>query len=280
MRFINTEDVAQAVSELCRSANTTLPPDVYHALTMASTQESSPIGKLTLEQIVENADYAHCAGIALCQDGGVTVVFVDIGQNISWQGAPLEDAINAGVRHGYQTSFLRGSLLDRPFGGKNTGDNTPAVIHIRMVAGDQVRISVLPKGGGGDNASRLTMLTPAGGLVAVHDFVLDTVEKAGPGACPPLIVGIGIGGSFDSVATLAKRSLLRDIGTRHPDPDVAEWEQAWCDEINQLGIGPQGYGGQTTALTVHIEVAPRHIASIPVAVNLQCHSARKGVRIL
>lgn len=280
MRCINTAEVQEAVSDLCRHANTALSPDVYRALAMASKTETSPIGKYALEQIVENADYAHEQGVALCQDGGVTIVFMDIGQEVYWEGAPLEEAVNAGVRNGYQTSFLRGSMLDKPFEGKNTGDNTPAVIHTRIVPGNQVTVTVLPKGGGGDNASRMAMFTPAQGMTAIHNFVIDTIEKAGPGACPPLIVGIGIGGSFDSVGTLAKRALLRDIGVRHRENDIHDLEIAWLEEINRLGIGPQGYGGVTTALAVHIETAPRHIASIPVAVNLQCHSARKGVRVL
>ena len=280
MRGINTAEVQQAVSELCRQANTALPPDVYQALATASKQETSPMGQYALAQIVDNADYAQSQGVALCQDGGVTIVFLDIGQDVYWEGEPLEDAINQGVRDGYQTSFLRGSMLDKPFGGKNTGDNTPAIIHTRIVPGNQVTVTVLPKGGGGDNASRMAMFTPAQGLPAVHDFVIETIEKAGPGACPPLIVGIGIGGSFDSVGTLAKRALLRDIGASHPEADIRDLEHLWLQEVNRLGIGPQGYGGITTALAVHIETAPRHIASIPVAVNLQCHSARKGVRVL
>lgn len=280
VRCVNTVEVQSAVTELCQHANTALPPDVYQALSSSVLQETSPIGRMTLQQIVDNADYAASAGIALCQDGGVTIVFLDIGQQVYWQGIPLDEAVNAGVRQGYQTSFLRGSMLDRPFGGTNTGDNTPAILHTRIVPGDQVVITVLPKGGGGDNASRSMMFTPAQGLPAIHDFCLETIEKAGPGACPPLIVGVGIGGSFDSVGLLAKRALLRDIGTAHADPAVAAWEEEWLSDINRLGIGPQGYGGITTALAVHIQTAPRHIASIPVAINLQCHSARKGVKIL
>lgn len=280
MRRLDTAQVREAVAALCREANTQLPSDVYQALTQAASTEASPIGQLTLTQIVENADYARAEGIALCQDGGVTIVFLDIGQEVLWEGDYLEDAINAGVRQGYHESFLRGSMLDRPFGGKNTQDNTPAIIHTHIVPGDQVTLTVLPKGGGADNASRTAMLTPAQGLPVVRDFVMETVQKAGPGACPPLIVGIGIGGSFDSVGILAKRALLRKVGQSHPEPDVANYEREWLEAINRLGIGPQGYGGITTALAVHIEIAPRHLASIPVAVNLQCHSARKGVRIL
>ena len=280
MRHVNVENVTEAVAELCRSANTILSADVYAALSAAEQHEASPIGQLTLRQILENADYARAGGIALCQDGGVTVVFLDIGQEVVWIGDSLEEAVNRGVRQGYHESFLRGSILDRPFNGRNTGDNTPAIIHIRIVPGDRVIVNVLPKGGGGDNGSQMRMFTPAQGLPAIHEFVLETIEKAGPGACPPLIVGIGIGGSFESVGILAKRALLRDIGISHPDSDIAEWEHLWLQDINRLGIGPQGYGGTITALAVHIETHPRHIASIPVAVNLQCHSARKGQRIL
>jgi fumarate hydratase subunit alpha len=268
------------VAELCREANVILPRDVKEALEAAEKRETSASGHFALQQILANADYAERSGLALCQDGGITTVFLDIGQEVVWEGGFLEDAVNDGVREGYQSSYLRGSVLDRPFNGRNTGDNTPAVIHTRIVPGDAVTVTVLPKGGGADNASQLRILTPAQGLSGVHEFVLDTVKAAGPGACPPLIVGVGIGGSFDSVGLLARRALLRDIGTRHPDPDVAKWEKAWLRDINSLGIGPQGYGGLVTALAVHIVTAPRHIASIPVAVNLQCHSARKGVRVL
>ncbi len=280
MRPINVSEVRDAVATLCRQANTILPPDVYIALQRAYEKESSPVGQMALQQILNNADYAQSEGIALCQDGGVTIVFLDVGQEVFWVGEPIEDAVNQGVRQGYQTSFLRGSMLDRPFNGKNTADNTPAIIHPRIVPGDQVTITVLPKGGGGDNGSQMRMFTPAQGIPAIRSFVLDTVAQAGPGACPPLIVGIGVGGSFDSVGVLAKRSLLRDVGAAHPDPEIAALEQDWLQEINRLGIGPQGYGGRTTALAVHIETHPRHIASIPVAVNLQCHSARKGTIVL
>ncbi len=280
MRTVDVQDLAHTVADLCRTANTILPPDVYQAIQAAVMRETSPIGRMTLEEIRDNADYARSEGIALCQDGGITVVFLDVGQDVAWRGGSVTEAVNQGVRDGYQSSFLRGSMLDRPFNGKNTGDNTPAIIHTRLVAGDQVRVTVLPKGGGADNASRLQIFTPAQGLDAVRAFVIETVEKAGPSACPPLIVGVGIGASFDSVGVLAKRALLRDIGTTHPDPEVGDWERDWLDAINALGIGPQGYGGTVTALAVHVETAPRHIASIPVAVNLQCHSARKGTVVL
>ena len=280
MRTVDVQDLAHTVADLCRTANTILPPDVYQAIQAAVMRETSPIGRMTLEEIRDNADYARSEGIALCQDGGITMVFLDVGQDVVWRGGSVTEAVNQGVRDGYQSSFLRGSMLDRPFNGKNTGDNTPAIIHTRLVAGDQVRVTVLPKGGGADNASRLQIFTPAQGLDAVRAFVIETVEKAGPGACPPLIVGVGIGASFDSVGVLAKRALLRNIGTTHPDPEVGDWERDWLDAINALGIGPQGYGGTVTALAVHIETAPRHIASIPVAVNLQCHSARKGTVVL
>ncbi len=280
MRELLVEQITEAVAALCREANTVLPADVYAALTKASREEASPIGQLTLTQIVENADYARAEGVALCQDGGVTIVFLDVGQEVVLRGGALDDAVNEGVRRGYQQSFLRGSMLNRPINGHNTRDNTPAILHTRLVPGERVTVTVLPKGGGGDNGSQLRMFTPAQGLPAIHDFVLDTVKTAGPGACPPLIVGIGLGGSFDSVGILAKRALLRDVGTVHPDPDIAQLEHAWLEDINRLGIGPQGYGGRVTALAVHVETYARHIASIPVAVNLQCHSARKGVRIL
>lgn len=280
MRHIDVREVADAVQALCQKANTILPPDVYRALQAANANEASSVGQMALQQILDNADYAQSEGLALCQDGGVTIVFLDVGQEVHFIGESLEEAVHSGVRQGYQASFLRGSMLDRPFNGKNTTDNTPAIIHTRIVPGDHVTITVLPKGGGGDNGSQMQMFTPAEGIQAIRDFVLNTVAKAGPGACPPLIVGIGIGGSFDSVGVLAKRSLLRDVGTLHPDPDIKALEEDWLHHINQLGIGPQGYGGRSTALAVHIETYSRHIASIPVAVNLQCHSARKGTATL
>jgi fumarate hydratase subunit alpha len=253
---------------------------VYRALTVAHTQEASPVGQTTLQLLVDNADYARHSGVALCQDGGVTLVFLEIGQAVHLVDGLLEDAVQAGVRRGYQDGYLRGSMLDRPFGGHNTGDNTPAILYTRLVAGDQVTITVMPKGGGAENTSRLAMFTPAQGMEAIRDFVLDTIVKAGPASCPPLIVGIGVGGSFDYVGQLAKRALLRDIGTPNPDPALQVLEEQWLDDINQLGIGPQGYGGTVTALAVHLAGYARHIASIPVAVNLQCHAARKGTVVL
>lgn len=280
LRVVSVHRIADAVAELCRTANTLLPPDVYRALAAARAEEISLVGQMTLQQILDNAEYAAQSGVALCQDGGVTLVFLDIGQEVHLVGGLLEDAVQEGVRRGYHTSYLRGSILDRPFGGKNTGDNTPAILYPKIVTGSQVTVTVMPKGGGADNTSRLAMLTPAGGLDAVHEFLLETVEKAGPASCPPLIVGIGLGGTFDYVGQLAKRALLRDIGTPNEDPALYALEQQWLRDINQLGIGPQGYGGAMTALAVHIVGHARHIASIPVAVNLQCHSARKGTVVL
>lgn len=280
LRPIPVQDITREVARLCREANTVLPDDVRSALNQAARLERSAIGRDTLHAILDNAAYAQEAGLALCQDGGVTIVFVDIGEHVHITGGLLSDAVNQGVAQGYSQSFLRGSILDRPFGGRNTGNNTPAIIHTRIVPGNRLTITVLPKGGGADNGSRLTMLIPADGWPGVREFVVDTVKRAGASSCPPLIVGVGIGATFDSVGELAKRALLRDVGTGHPDPMVVQWEKECLEEINRLGIGPQGYGGTVTALAVHIEIAPRHIASIPVAVNLQCHSARKGVSIL
>lgn len=276
-REVHCQMIESAVRRLSIQANTVLPADVYSGLKNSVTREQSPIGQATLQLIVDNADYARQATLALCQDSGVTIVFVELGQDVHIVGGSFEEAVNRGVSLGYRDAFLRGSILDRPFDGKNTGDNTPAVIHTRVVPGSRLRMRIMPKGGGADNGSRMAMLVPSDGLEGVHDFVMNTVRSAGPSSCPPFIVGVGIGGTFDSVGVLAKEALLRDVGTVHEDTEVRRWEQEWLEEINRMGIGPQGYGGRMTALAVHIETRPRHIASIPVAVNLQCHSARKAV---
>jgi fumarate hydratase subunit alpha len=216
----------------------------------------------------------------LCQDGGVTIVFAEIGQDVHIVGGSFEEAVNAGIQKGYQSAHLRGSILDSPFHGKNTGFNAPGVIHTKLTMGDDLRIRVMPKGGGADNMSQLKMLVPAAGVEGIRTFVLDVVEQAGPNACPPLIVGVGIGGTFDSVAQLAKHALLRAVGEPNPDAEIAKFEAELLTDINKLGIGPMGLGGTTTAIAVHVETHPLHMASLPVAVNLQCHSARVQTAVL
>jgi len=212
----------------------------------------------------------------MCQDTGTAVVFVELGQDVHIEGGLLPDAVDEGVRQGYTEGYLRKSMVADPLRRKNTGDNTPAVVHVDLVAGDRLRLALLPKGGGAENMSRAAMLTPADGERGLRAFVLETVERAGPNACPPVIVGVGIGGTFDTVGQLAKRALLRRVGERHPDPYYAALEEELLAAVNALGIGPMGYGGTVTALDVRIETAPCHIVSLPVAVNMQCHAARVG----
>lgn len=274
MRTVAFEDIVDATRRLCIGANVVLGEDVLAALRAARERESSALGRRVLDEILENDRIAAEEGLPMCQDTGTAVVFVELGQEVQIAGGTLRDAIDEGVRRGYTDGFLRKSMVSDPLRRRNTGDNTPAVVHVDPVPGDRFRLTLLPKGGGAENMSRMTMLTPADGEQGVRAFILDTVELAGPNACPPLVVGVGIGGTFDSVSTLAKRALLRQIGERHPDPYYARLEEDLLARINALGLGPMGYGGEVTALDVHIEAAPCHIVSLPVAVNLQCHAAR------
>ena len=275
IRKITTDQVTAAVAQLCQRANFFLGQDVLEALRVASRREESAVGLDVLETNVENAELAANERVPLCQDCGFTVVFLDVGQDVHITGGSLAEAIQAGVRSGYRQGLLRGSIVARPFTERvNTGDNTPAVIHTEIVPGDQLRIRVLTKGGGSENMSRLAMLKPSDGRAGVIRFVLETVELAGPNACPPIIVGVGVGGTFDHCAYLAKKAILREVGQPSNDPDSAALEAELLTEINNLGIGPMGLGGRVTALVVHVEAHPSHIASLPVAVNIQCHSAR------
>jgi len=275
MKEIPAETIAQAVARLCVRANYVLPCDVRQALERARVEEPSPLGRKILDQIVENADIAAQGVYPLCQDTGLTVVWLELGQEVHVTGGDLYEAVQEGVRRGYGEGYLRRSIVAHPFTSRvNTGDNTPAVIHTQIVPGEDLRIVVLPKGGGSENMSALGMLKPADGRAGVIDFVIDVVDRAGANPCPPIIVGVGIGGSADEVMILAKRSLLRPVGQPHPDPEVAGLEREILERVNALGIGPQGVGGRTTALAVHVETHPCHIASLPVGVNLQCHSAR------
>jgi fumarate hydratase subunit alpha len=266
----------QAVHDLCLEANYVMGDDVRRALEVASTREVSPLGREVLGQILENMAIAEADRVPMCQDTGTVVVFAEVGQNLHITGGGFEDAINRGVHEAYDVGYLRKSMVAQPFTTrKNTRDNTPAVIHTRLVPGDKLRLSVLAKGGGAENMSRAAMLTPAQGRVGIKQFVLETVRIAGPNACPPVIVGLGIGGTFDSVARFAKHALLREIGSVNPDPEAAKLEAELLGEINKLGIGPHGFGGRITALAVHVESFPCHIASLPVAVNLQCGPAAR-----
>ena len=275
MRELSVHAVTDAIAGLCISANYALPPDVLRALEAARQAEPSPLGRHVLDQLVANAEIAAENVYPLCQDTGMTVIWLDLGQEVHLIEGDLYAAIQEGVRRGYAQGYLRASIVDKPFSARqNSGDNTPAVIHTQIVPGDQVRIAVSPKGGGSENMSALGMLTPADGRAGIVSFVTGVVDRAGANPCPPLIVGVGIGGSAEQAMLLAKRSLLRSVGQAHPDAEVADLEREILARVNALGIGPQGVGGRTTALAVHIETYPCHIASLPVGVNLQCHSAR------
>jgi len=275
MREIEAVSITETVSRLCQEANFLLPEDVADALRQAREAEESALGRETLDRILENAGIAARERIPLCQDCGAAVVILQIGQDVHVTGGDLYDAVTEGVRQGYTQGYLRKSMVKRPFSARaNTGDNTPPVIHTDIVPGDRLRIVVMPKGGGSENMSRLGMLVPAQGRAGVVEFVVRAVREAGSNPCPPIIVGIGIGGTADRTIWLAKEALLRPVGQPNPDSEMADLERELLQKINDLGIGPQGFGGRTTALAVHVEVFPAHIASMPVAVNLQCHSAR------
>ena len=281
MREIQATDIAQTVSRLCQEANFYLGDDVIAALKKGRDTDKSDVAKQVLDQILQNAEIAATERIPLCQDTGLAVVFLDLGQDAHISGGDLYEAVAEGVRQGYEEGYLRKSVVTQPFSVRaNTKDNTPPVIHTRIVPGDQLRITVAPKGGGSENMSRVTVLKPAQGRPGVIDFVLNTVAEAGSNPCPPVIVGVGIGGTIEQTAMIAKRSLLRKVGAPNPDSEIAELEAELLKRINATGVGPQGFGGTTTALAVHVETFPAHIASMPVAVNIQCHSARHKEAIL
>jgi fumarate hydratase subunit alpha len=275
MREVNVKDVTKTVARLFQEASFYLTDDVLAAIKKAQQTEESPVAKEVLEQIIKNAEVAAKDQIPLCQDCGAAVVFVELGQDVHVVGGDLNAGINEGVKQAYTEGYLRKSMAKQPFSARiNTKDNTPAIIYTDIVPGDKVKITVVPKGGGAENMSKLIMLTPYSGRSGVVDAIVDAVEKAGSNPCPPVIVGVGIGGTADKVILLAKKSLLRKVGEHNPDPEVAELEKELLMRINALGIGPMGYGGRTTALAVNVEVFPAHIASLPVAVNLNCHSSR------
>ena len=273
MRTIHTNFIEQAVYDLCAGACCRLGDDVSRLIKKALETEESPLARDILAKTVENARIAGETGMALCQDTGMVVVFLALGQDVHVQGGDLYETIQQGVRRSYRDHYFRKSILD-PLTRVNTGDNTPAVIHTQIVPGDQLAITVAPKGFGSENMSRLKMLKPSDGKRGAMDFIVDTVENAGGNPCPPLVVGVGIGGNMELCCLLAKKALLREAGKPHPDPAVAEMERELLGRINALGIGPQGLGGTTTALAVHILTHPTHIAGLPVAVNIQCHVAR------
>ena len=274
MREIHVDAVTQAVRDLCIEANTCLRDDHLAALERGLAEEESPLGREVLRQLLENARVACEECVAFCQDTGYAVLFVELGQDVHVVGGGLGEAIDAGVRQGYEQGYLRKSIVESPTRRRNTGDNTPAIVYYDVVPGRACRVTMLAKGAGCDNMSAIRMLTPAEGLPAMKRFVVETVERAGPNASPPLTVGVGMGGTFEKAAWLAKRALTRPSGAPNPDPEVAALERELLDAINATGIGPAGYGGTVTALAVHVESFPTHIAAFPVAVNLDCHSHR------
>lgn len=275
LREINVETVREEIARLCREANFSLPEDVLAALQQALAVEQSPAGKQALQHIIENARLATDEQLAICQDCGAAVVYLDIGQDLHITGGDLYEAVNNGVKQGYDTGYLRKSMVNQPFSARiNTKDNTPAIIHTVIVPGDKLKITIVPKGGGSENMGRLFMLPPSAGRQGIIESVVKSVEEAGSNPCPPVIVGVGIGGTAEKAMDLAKRSLLRKTGEHNPDAEAAELEKELLQRINALGIGPQGYGGTVTALGVNVEIFPAHIASMPLAINLQCHAAR------
>jgi len=273
VREVDVGVITETVKSLCMEANFDLSQDVMDAIKRAQAVEESPAGVEILEQLQENASIARRERVAICQDTGIAVVFVELGQDVHLVGGDLNSAINEGVRRGYQEGYLRKSLC-HPFTRVNTGDNTPAVIHVKIVPGEKVKLIIAPKGGGSENMSRVTMLTPAAGKEGIVEYVVQRVKESGPNPCPPTVVGVGIGGTFENAALLAKEALLRPIGSENREPELAALEAEILEKINKLGIGPQGLGGRTTSLAVHINMMPCHIASLPLAVNIQCHAQR------
>jgi fumarate hydratase subunit alpha len=279
MKEVSVKEISEAVRELSMKSNMVLGDAELDYIKKMLDVEESPTGKEILSMLLENARIAREEEIAICQDTGFTVVFIDLGQDVRLVGGDLNEAVADGVRKGYQEGYLRKSILGDPIRRVNTGDNTPPVIHLNMVPGEKVKIVVAPKGGGSENMSAIRMLKPSDGIEGVKNFVVDTVVSAGGNPCPPVVVGVGIGGTFEKCAFLAKKSLLRPLGERHPDPFYAEIEDELLRRINDSGVGPQGLGGRVTALDVHVETYPCHIASLPAAVNLNCHATRHGERV-
>lgn len=280
MRAISTDEITRNIKEMCIEANLILSEDVREGLYEAEAKETRDLGKQILGQLKENLDIAKENSIPICQDTGMAVVFVKLGQDVHIQGGSLEDAINEGIRQGYVEGYLRKSVVKDPIDRINTRDNTPGVIHYEIVSGSELELTVAPKGFGSENMSRVVMLKPADGIQGVKDVILETVKLAGPNACPPVVVGVGIGGTFEKCALLAKKALTRELGSHNTIPYVRELEKEMLTKINELGIGPGGLGGVTTALGINIETYPTHIAGLPVAVNMCCHVNRHQTRVI
>ncbi len=279
MREIDVKLITEKVKDLCMRANTDLGEDVLQAFDRAIAGEESPLGVEILRELKENARIAKEENVPICQDTGFAVAFVELGQDVHLVGGDLNEAVQEGVRQGYRDGYLRKSIC-HPFTRANTADNTPAILHTEVVPGDKVKITVAPKGGGSENMSRVIMLTPSDGIEGIKRFVVQRVRESGSNPCPPTIVGVGIGGTFEQSALLAKKSLLRALGSKNPDPELDKLEREILTEVNKLGIGPQGLGGRTTSLAVHILMMPCHIASFPLAVNIQCHAQRHKEEVI
>ena len=280
MREISCNAIISSIKEMCIQATHYLSDDMKSALYKGVEKEESPLGRQILEQLCENLTIAGEDMIPICQDTGMAVVFVEIGQEVHITDGGLEDAINEGVRQGYVEGYLRKSVVSDPIERVNTQDNTPAIIHYSIVPGDRFRITLAPKGFGSENMSQIRMFKPSAGLQGIKDFILEVVETAGPNPCPPMVVGVGIGGTFDKCALLAKKALMRPLNTENPDPYYADLEKEMLEKINKLGIGPQGFGGKTTAIGLNIETMPTHIAGMPCAVNINCHVTRHKTEVL
>ena len=281
MRKLDVKKITETIRRMTVEVNTDLPQDVEQALVEGRAKEESPFGQYCLDQILANAKLARCEKQAMCQDTGTMVVYLNIGQDLHLVGGDLTEAVNEGIRLGYDEGYLRRSMVEEPvFDRVNTGDNTPAVIHINIVPGDKLELTLMPKGGGAENMGALGMLKPTAGKDGVMDFVVDAVSRAGGNPCPPIIVGVGIGGTMEKATEIAKEALARPIGSSHEDPRYAAMEAEILEKVNKLGIGPQGLGGRVTALAVHVNTHPCHIASLPVAVNINCHAARHMSTVL
>ena len=280
MRTITTDTIIQNIKEMCIEANYSLTSDVKDKLYQAAEEENSPLGRQILSQLKENLQIAKDDEIPICQDTGMACVFLEIGQDVHITDGDLTEAVNEGVRRGYTNGYLRKSVVKDPVRRGNTGDNTPAMLYTEIVPGEHIRITVGPKGFGSENMSAIRMFKPSAGIEGIKDFILETVETAGPNPCPPMVVGVGIGGTFDKAALLAKKALMRPVDTQNPDPYYADLEKEMLEKINQLGIGPQGFGGRTTAIGLNIETMPTHIAGMPCAINISCHVTRHKTEVL
>lgn len=280
MREINVSTLTDVIERLCIEANTHLPEDVKCAIKSCREKEDGDIAKGILDNIITNYEIADSENVPICQDTGVACVFLEIGQDVHLTGGDLTEAVNEGVRRGYTNGYLRKSVVADPIRRGNTGDNTPAMLYTEIVPGENIKITVGPKGFGSENMSMIRMFKPSAGLEGIKNFILEAVETAGPNPCPPMVVGVGIGGTFDKCALLAKKALMRETNSHHPDPYYADLEDEMLEKINNLGIGPQGFGGRTTAIALNIETMPTHIAGMPCAVNINCHVTRHKSEVI